>query len=78
MWQNDNEHSKMCECNGVAVFGRKFLSGKPGAGTTASIAQLRHLDNMEIGVSHLVLTCAYSPKVDCMPDMLSASAAGRR
>ena len=66
----------MCACNGVAVFGRKFLSGKPGAGTKALIKQLRQMDHMEIRVSHLIHARTRAlRKVDYVPDMMAAPAA---
>ena len=50
--QNENEHSKMCACNGVAVFGLKFVSGKPGSGTKTTIEQLKKSDHLIKGVRH--------------------------
>jgi len=33
--------SKMCTCQGTVTYGRKFQSGKPGAGAAANLAQMK-------------------------------------
>merc|ERR1719443_2895226 len=47
----------MCNCYGKVYYGKKYVSGKPGSGTTTSFEQLQQ-SNYKMKVSHGQLRCS--------------------
>ena len=48
----------MCNCYGKVYYGKKYVSGKPGSGTTTSFEQLQE-SNYKMKVSQGQLQCSH-------------------
>ena len=62
-----NNEGDTCTCTGKVIYGRKFVSGKPGSGTLTSATQL---------MSHVYKQNTASGSVPCSNDVMGGDPAG--
>jgi hypothetical protein len=54
------DEGQMCTCSGTVVYGRKYVSGKPGSGSTTTISQMQQTTTKTLEVAGTI-KCGNSP-----------------